>query len=185
MTAEYRCQPAGPHIFTGDTKCVCGLAEAPMIVDRKRYVEMEAELAGLRTIHARCSNLTNAEASRIFQEATAERSRADRATAALPDPGKLWALADWIDAKYPDDSNPEVQRDLRSWARSIFALGLHRDAVVPGVCEADHGDRGAAILEAARGMADAIDACHLSIPDADLARILRARDAWRALGSGR
>ena len=35
---------------------------------------------------------------------------------AIPDPDKLELLADWIDKKHPNDSNPEVQRDLRMWA---------------------------------------------------------------------
>jgi hypothetical protein len=35
---------------------------------------------------------------------------------ALPDPDKLENLAYWIDVKYPDDKDPQVQRDLRKWA---------------------------------------------------------------------
>jgi len=37
---------------------------------------------------------------------------------ALPDDEKLDLLADWIDLNFPDDENPEVQADLRRWARS-------------------------------------------------------------------
>ena len=37
-------------------------------------------------------------------------------------PEKLSFLADWIDAKYPNDSNPEVQEDLRAWARALPSL---------------------------------------------------------------
>ncbi len=37
----------------------------------------------------------------------------------LPDPDKLELLADWIDSKYPDDPNPDVQADLRRWAQSL------------------------------------------------------------------
>ena len=32
---------------------------------------------------------------------------------------KLRMLAGWIDLKYPNDSDPEVQQDLRRWADSI------------------------------------------------------------------
>lgn len=35
---------------------------------------------------------------------------------AIPDPEKLALLANWIDQKYPNDSNPEVQASLRKWA---------------------------------------------------------------------
>lgn len=44
--------------------------------------------------------------------------RAEAAEAALPDPDKLDLLADWIDAKFPDDPHPEVQADLRAWANA-------------------------------------------------------------------
>lgn len=37
------------------------------------------------------------------------------------DPNKLEALADWIDCKYAGDPNPEVQADLRSWAKQARA----------------------------------------------------------------
>lgn len=37
--------------------------------------------------------------------------------AAVPDPDKLELLADWFDKRYPNDQNPEVQSDLREWAR--------------------------------------------------------------------
>lgn len=36
---------------------------------------------------------------------------------AIPDPNKLELLANWIDSMYPFDPNPEVQRDLRIWAK--------------------------------------------------------------------
>lgn len=41
------------------------------------------------------------------------------------DTAKLRALADWLDAKYPQDkatSHDEVQRELRTWAAEIDAL---------------------------------------------------------------
>ena len=37
---------------------------------------------------------------------------------------KMRLLADWFDAKYPNDSNPEVQNDLRAWARELDALTI-------------------------------------------------------------
>ena len=43
------------------------------------------------------------------------------ARAALPPSQKLRDLALWIDVKYPNDSDPEVQNDLRRWARLIDA----------------------------------------------------------------
>lgn len=48
---------------------------------------------------------------------------------ALPDPDKLDVLATWIDVMYPDDSNPEVQRDLRRWADAIRAALAAREGV--------------------------------------------------------
>lgn len=43
----------------------------------------EAEIASLRKAHARCTNLTNAEAHRIFDEAREQRERAEAAEQAL------------------------------------------------------------------------------------------------------
>jgi hypothetical protein len=63
----------------------------------------------------------------------AERVRA--LEAAMPDPSKLWALAEWIDVKYPNDDNPEVQDDLRRWTREIMALGLHGGITAKDVLE--------------------------------------------------
>ena len=34
-------------------------------------------------------------------------------------PAHLYALAEWIDLKYPNDSNPEVQADLRRLADAL------------------------------------------------------------------
>lgn len=84
----------------------------------------------------------------------AAEDRADRAEAALPDPAKLWALADWIDSKYPNDSDPEVQNDLRAWARGIMALKLqaHRGIRVPAVCEIDHEAPAAPSAQGLEGM---------------------------------
>ena len=49
---------------------------------------------------------------------TAE-ARCKRLEEALPDPDKLEILARWFDMKYPSDANPEVQTDLREWAKKI------------------------------------------------------------------
>jgi len=35
------------------------------------------------------------------------------------DPSKLRTLAAWIDIKYPNDQNPQVQNDLRKWADAL------------------------------------------------------------------
>ena len=47
------------------------------------------------------------------------RARVARLEEALPDPDKLEILAKWFDMKYPSDANPEVQTDLREWAKKI------------------------------------------------------------------
>ena len=67
--------------------------------------------------------------SRIRQGTTAEelleterdalRARVAELEKALPDPDKLEILARWFDMKYPSDDNPEVQTDLREWAKKI------------------------------------------------------------------
>jgi chromosome segregation ATPase len=43
-------------------------------------------------------------------------------TKPMTDEQKLLVLADWIDAKYPNDPNPEVQADLRQIAKEIRRL---------------------------------------------------------------
>lgn len=59
---------------------------------------------------------------------------------ALPDPGKLVALADWLDLKYPEElGTGEVQADLRLWAyRTAQALGM---ASIPMPNVVTHEDR--------------------------------------------
>lgn len=37
----------------------------------------------------------------------------------LPPPERLEELADFIDSKFPNDLEPEMQTDLRTWAQSI------------------------------------------------------------------
>lgn len=41
--------------------------------------------------------------------------------AVIPDPAKLWSLAEWLEMRYPGDPNPEIQDDLRAWAKAIYA----------------------------------------------------------------
>jgi len=40
-------------------------------------------------------------------------------TKPIDNPSKLEFLAEWIDAKYPGDLNPEMQNDLRRMAREM------------------------------------------------------------------
>ena len=47
------------------------------------------------------------------------RSRVARLEEALPDPDKLEMLARWFDIRHPADASPEVQIDLRKWAKKI------------------------------------------------------------------
>ena len=35
---------------------------------------------------------------------------------------RLATLADWVDVRFPDDAEPEMQNDLREWARRLRAL---------------------------------------------------------------
>ncbi len=39
------------------------------------------------------------------------------------DPSQLRTLAAWIDIKYPNDPNPQVQNDLRKWAEALEGEG--------------------------------------------------------------
>ena len=55
----------------------------------------------------------------LEQMNTALRTRVARLEDALPDPDKLEILARWFDMMYPSDTNPEVQTDLREWAKKI------------------------------------------------------------------
>jgi len=49
---------------------------------------------------------------------------------ALPDDEKLDTLANWIDLNFPGDEAPEVQVDLRRWARNARAARAAVDALV-------------------------------------------------------
>lgn len=52
---------------------------------------------------------------------------------AIPPPDRLRLLADWIDAKYPGDADPEIQRDLRRWARlAHYALNTYEATLNDG-----------------------------------------------------
>ena len=51
-------------------------------------------------------------------EVDALRAKVARYEEALPDPEKLDMLAEWFDARYPNDPYPEVQIDLRMWAKN-------------------------------------------------------------------
>jgi hypothetical protein len=44
-------------------------------------------------------------------------------------PDKLRLLADWFDKKYPNDSNPEVQNDLRTIANDYSLICAERDSL--------------------------------------------------------
>lgn len=55
----------------------------------------------------------------IWEENKSLRASVARMEEALPDPDKLEILARWFDMKYPSDANPEVQTDLREWAKKI------------------------------------------------------------------
>lgn len=75
------------------------------------------ELDALRGFHERFEPVMR-DGVRQLGEARAER---DRLRAALPNPAKLDLLADWVDLRYPNDPDPQVQADLRRWARNIRA----------------------------------------------------------------
>ena len=68
----------------------------------------------------KCRSLWLCEQHRALLAMPADKGEAGEAMM-LPDPAKLWALAEWLDAKYPNDPKPEVQDDLRTWARAIYA----------------------------------------------------------------
>lgn len=40
----------------------------------------------------------------------------------LPPIDKLELLAEWIDSKYPNDPNPEVQEEIRQWVKNIKTI---------------------------------------------------------------
>ncbi len=101
----------------------------------ERINALEAE----RDEWKRINQSDNQCAARRLEQAESERdalaARLAASEAALPDPGKLWSLATWLDSVYPYDSNPEVQTDLRTWAKAIVATGAHPGAWVREVVE--------------------------------------------------
>ena len=104
--------------------------------------ELEAKVNALTAENERgqqaFADLALASVERINalgNERDALAARLAASDAALPDPGKLWSLATWLDSVYPYDSNPEVQTDLRTWAKAIVATGAHPGAWVREVVE--------------------------------------------------
>lgn len=97
----------------------------------------------------------NEEAQRYLEAAeaiSAERWRAweargfavallSRMRVNLPDPVKLELLAAWLDAKYegPGSDNPQVQNELREWAREIrtFHEQIHTATTNPATMSPD------------------------------------------------
>jgi hypothetical protein len=82
---------------------------------------------------------TRTDIPTLLTEIDQLRERLAAAEAALPSPAKLWALAEWFDAMYPNDANPEVQSDLRGWARAICAVR----GVDPAILDSETGRLGA------------------------------------------
>lgn len=56
---------------------------------------------------------------RAVDDNVALKKENERLRKALPDPDKLRKLAKFVDALFPDDPDPEVQRDLCRWADAI------------------------------------------------------------------
>lgn len=54
------------------------------------------------------------------------RARVVRLEEALPNPCKLEVLARWIDWNFENDPDPEVQTDLREWAKKIRRAMEHQ-----------------------------------------------------------
>ena len=70
----------------------------------------------------RACNDLQAQTKKVFeleQMNSALRARVARLEEALPDPSKLEMLARWFAIRYPADAHPEVQTDLREWAKKI------------------------------------------------------------------
>ena len=58
----------------------------------------------------------------LLADRTRDKERITELEAALPGADKLDILADLVDHWYPDDPEPEMQNDIRQWARGIRAL---------------------------------------------------------------
>ena len=83
----------------------------------------------------------------------ASQAHEARLRAALPDPAKLWSLAEWLEMKYPGDPNPEIQDDLRAWAKAIYATDPVKYGAywVQAICDEEAR---AALAAAAEGKTD-------------------------------
>lgn len=82
--------------------------------DTERWLRSNAEL------YRRKGNLQMARNFEMCAEdVKALLARAERLEESLPDPHKLEILAAWFDLNFKDDRNPEVQNDLREWAKKI------------------------------------------------------------------
>ena len=64
-------------------------------------------------------NIGRSEWEALKEENKTLLARVARLEEALPDPSKLEMLARWFDIRYPADAHPEVQTDLREWAKKI------------------------------------------------------------------
>jgi hypothetical protein len=64
-------------------------------------------------------SLTLAQAKDVKSKLEDYKKKIEQLRGALPSAEKLRLLATWIDVKYPKDSEPQVQKDLRAWAIAI------------------------------------------------------------------
>ncbi len=99
------------------------------------------------------------------------------------------------------DEQLRIWHDLAAKGSTLMFNGAVMETIIDEIqrarvrAEAAEQERDAALLAAeelraaGNAMASAIQACHLSIPDGDFTRIMRAYAAWRALvpaaGEGR
>ena len=85
---------------------------------------LSADIAVFRTEMEHWNNppRTAALTVRILAARTQREERITALEAALPEADKLDILADLVDHWYPDDPEPEMQNDIRQWARGIRAL---------------------------------------------------------------
>jgi hypothetical protein len=113
------------------------------------------------------------EAMATERKLESETARADRAEAALVEMRAAFGAAARSYHNIARHGGPPYDfencgQQVCIWWRAILAH--------------DPDTRGLEIISRAQAMAEAIDVCHLSAPYADFERILRARDAWQALG---
>lgn len=112
---------AAPCVGFRELEARADKAEAVLADTREHLLAEQKEVVAM-VVDARESY------RRAYDKARNERDDAlaevERLRAAMPCPQKLWALAAWIDARFPEDPCPEVQADLRSWAHKINAALL-------------------------------------------------------------